>query len=460
MRKLTLIGWGALVLSMAAFWNLPAQEVVAHIRGTVTDPSGAGVPSAEVKATNTQTNVSTTIMSQDDGSYEFLSLPPGTYDVTVTKAGFRTSTSRNITLTLNQIYNLPVSLEVGEVTESVQVEANPTQVETTTTQLGTIIDSKQIVDLPLLGRNWTQLQQLVPGAVSQSDRFNGAYATNGSESQQNSFLINGADTMDIRLNTPLIVPSPDSIGEFNLITSTINPEYGRNSGGVLNAIIKSGTNQFHGDAFEFYRDTFLNSRAFFQPTAPVFHQNQYGGTVGGPIWKDHTFFFLSYQGTRNREPDTYGSGETNVFTQAQRNGYFPDIANSTTASPFAMVGENGATYPAGTPYNVLFPSGQIPAADFNPIALNLLKSVPLPNLGGTCIASTRLKQKMWSRAFFASITPSATKIVSGDTCSSNTRPPLTPFRSTGRVCLVMARTTFLSLPRLSRPGPIHSIRLL
>ncbi|MGB6941674.1 MAG: carboxypeptidase regulatory-like domain-containing protein [Bryobacteraceae bacterium] len=382
MRKLTLIGWGALVLSMAAFWNLPAQEVVAHIRGTVTDPSGAGVPSAEVKATNTQTNVSTTIMSQDDGSYEFLSLPPGTYDVTVTKAGFRTSTSRNITLTLNQIYNLPVSLEVGEVTESVQVEANPTQVETTTTQLGTIIDSKQIVDLPLLGRNWTQLQQLVPGAVSQSDRFNGAYATNGSESQQNSFLINGADTMDIRLNTPLIVPSPDSIGEFNLITSTINPEYGRNSGGVLNAIIKSGTNQFHGDAFEFYRDTFLNSRAFFQPTAPVFHQNQYGGTVGGPIWKDHTFFFLSYQGTRNREPDTYGSGETNVFTQAQRNGYFPDIANSTTASPFAMVGENGATYPARTPYNVLFPSGQIPAADFNPIALNLLKSVPLPNLGG------------------------------------------------------------------------------
>ena len=110
-------------------------------------------------------------MTQDDGSYEFLSLPPGTYDVTVTKAGFRTSTGHNITLTLNQIYNLPVSLEVGEVTESVQVEANPLQVETTTTQLGTIIDSKQIVDLPLLGRNWTQLQQLVPGAVASSDRF-------------------------------------------------------------------------------------------------------------------------------------------------------------------------------------------------------------------------------------------------------------------------------------------------
>lgn len=382
MRKLTLIGWGALALSMATFWNLPAQEVVAHIRGVVTDPSGAGVPGAEVKATNDQTKVSSTVMTQDDGSYEFLSLPPGAYDVTVTKTGFRTSTTRNITLTLNQVYNLPVSLEVGQVTESVQVEANPVEVETTTTQLGTIIDSKQIVDLPLLGRNWTQLQALVPGATSVSDRFGSNYSTNGSESQQNSFLINGADSMDIRLNAPLIIPNPDAIGEFNLITSTINPEYGRNSGGILNAIIKSGTDQFHGDAFEFYRDTFLNTHSFFQTAAPIFHQNQYGGTLGGPIWKDHTFFFIAYQGTRNRAPDSDGSGQTTVFTQAQRNGYFPDIASSTAASPIALMGENGATYAAGTPYNVLFPTGHIPTADFNSISTNLLKTVPLPNLPG------------------------------------------------------------------------------
>ena len=208
MRKLTLIGWGALVLSMATFWNLPAQEVVAHIRGVVTDPSGAGVPGAEVKATNDQTQVSTTVMTQDDGGYEFLSLPPGAYDVTVTKTGFRTSTTRNITLTLNQVYNLPVSLEVGEITESVQVEANPTQVETTTTQLGTIIDAKQIVNLPLLGRNWTQLQQLVPGAVSQSDGNRSNYAINGSQSQQNSFLLNGSDAIDYRLNAVGLIPSP------------------------------------------------------------------------------------------------------------------------------------------------------------------------------------------------------------------------------------------------------------
>ncbi len=248
----------------------------------------------------------------------------GTYEVIVTKNGFRTSTAHNITFTLNQIYNLPVALEVGEVTQSVQVEANPTQVETSTTQLGTIINAKQIVDLPLLGRNWTQLQQLVPGAVSQSDANRSNYAINGSESQQNSFLLNGADAVDYRLNAVGLTPSPDAIDQFNLITSTINPEYGRNSGGILNAIVKSGTNQFHGSAFEFYRDTFLNARNFFSVTPPVFHQNQYGGTVGGPIWKDHTFFFLSYQGTRNRRPDTNQTSETTtVFTQAQRDGYFP-----------------------------------------------------------------------------------------------------------------------------------------
>lgn len=378
------------MLGMATFCNLPAQEVIAHIRGTVTDPSGAGVPGAEVKATNIQTQVSTTVTTADDGSYEFLALPPGNYDVTVTKAGFRTYTAHNLPLTVNQVYNLPVALEVGEITQSVQVEAAPTQVETSTTQLGTVVDSQQIVDLPLLGRNWTQLQALQAGVMGGSDRFStpgrsmgGNYATNGSESQQNSFLINGADSMDLALNAPLIVPSPDAIDQFNLIESTINPEYGRNSGAILNAIIKTGTNQFHGDAFEFYRDTFMNARDFFELTPPVFHQNQYGGTFGGPVWKDHTFFFLSYQGTRNRAPDSYEISNTmTVFTQAQRNGLFPDIASSANSSPIPLEGENGATYAAGTPYKTLFPNGQIPTADLNPLALQLMnKYIPLPNLG-------------------------------------------------------------------------------
>ncbi len=337
------------------------------------------MPGAEIKATEQQTRITTTVPSAADGAFVFLHLPVGTYDVVVTKTGFRPTTSHGIVLTLNQVYNLPVTLDVGPVTESVEVNANPVQVETTTTQLGTVVQAQQIVDLPLNGRNWTQLQQLAPGVVATSDRF-GTYATNGSQSQQNSFLINGMDAIDLPLNTPLVIPSPDAIGEFNLVSSTINPEYGRNSGGVLNAVIKSGTNQFHGSAFEFYRDTFLDDRNIFQLTKPVYHQNQFGGTVGGPILKDRTFFMFSYQGTRFVQPQA--GGQTTVFSQAQRNGLFPDIATSSATSPFPLVGSNGGTYPAGTPYSMIFPNGQIPTADINPISAKLLSYVPLPNSAG------------------------------------------------------------------------------
>src|SRR5207245_2712236 len=135
---------------------------------------------------------------------------------------------------------------------------------------------------------------LQPGVMSSSDRFGTNFATNGSQTQQNSYLINGQDSNDLPLNTPLIIPSPDAIAEFNLVTNTINPEYGRNSGAILNAVIMSGSNSFHGDAFDFYRDTFLNTKNFFQKTPAIFHQNQFGGTIGGPVWKDRTFFFFSY----------------------------------------------------------------------------------------------------------------------------------------------------------------------
>jgi hypothetical protein len=382
MHRSTFTLWGLALFSIASLGRLQADELIARIHGTATDPSGAVVPGAQVKATKIDTKVSTIVPTADDGSFQFLSLPIGTYDVTVTKPGFRTSTTLHVPLVLNQVFELPVTLEIGPVTESVQVEANPVQVETVVTQLGTLINRQQILSFPLLNRNWVQLEQLAPGVMGQSERFASAFATDGSQTQQNSFLINGVDAMDLRSNTPLILPSPDALAEFNLISSTINPEYGRNSGGILNAIIQSGTNQFHGDAFEFYRDTFLNAHNFFQKTAPIFHQNQYGGTLGGPIWKNHTFFFLSYQGTRNRAPDSRAlSNATTVYTQDQRNGLFPDLASSNGSSPFSLIGENGAMYPARTPYKVLFPTGRIPTADFNSISQQLLQKVPLPNLG-------------------------------------------------------------------------------
>ncbi len=169
----------------------------------------------------------------------------------------------------------------------------------------------------------------------------------------------------------------------------INPEYGRNSGAILNAIIKSGSNQFHGDGFDFYRDTSLNARNYFQPLPAVFHRNQFGATIGGPIRKDHTFFFFSYEGYRQRRPEDSGDcgcsspGTVHVFSSDQRNGIFPDIPSSANVSPFPLVGENGSTFPAGTPYSTIFPTGHIPASDVNPISNSLLKFVPTATVGNT-----------------------------------------------------------------------------
>lgn len=404
--KFTRVFLFGVILSLLLFTQFAvADSVYATIRGTVTDSTGAILPGVQVTATNTQTGVSTSTTSQDNGRYEFLQLPVGSYSVSATKQGFKTYKSTAFTLVVNQVYELGVNMQVGTVSETVEVKAEAVQVDTTTIQQQTVINSQQIVDLPLLGRNFTQLEQLAPGVMSSSDRF-GTFSVNGSQTQQSSYLVNGTDTNDIALNTPGILPSPDAIQEFNLISSTINPEYGRNSGGIVNALIKSGTNSWHGNAFDFYRDTFLNARNFFTvgPNQPVFHQNVPGGTIGGPIFKDRTFFFLSYQGTFNAT----GATQTDtVFSAAERAGKF----NSATAigflkasgatTPFSILGDDGVVHPAGSAWfgtgttGAIFNCGGSPGAanvcpnpafgnigtgNFNSVAKNLMNTfVPLPN---------------------------------------------------------------------------------
>lgn len=368
-----------------------AQALDGSIRGRVTDPSGAVIPGVTITATSVETGISNNVTTDANGDYSFLQLAIGDYTVRAAKAGFQAFQAMHLHLTVNQVYDLPIQLKVGEVSSTVTVEANPAQVNTTSAQLGTVINSQYIVNIPLIGRNWVQLQQMQPGVVSAADG-RGDFSTNGSETQQNSYLINGTDTNDLPLNTPLIIPSPDAIQEFRMVTNVINPEYGRNSGAVINAVTKSGTNQFHGDVFEFYRDPFLNARNFFSKTPAVFHQNEFGGTVGGPIWKNHTFFFFSYQGIRNRQPQA-GAGNTHVFTPAEATGDFSaEIANlaATDTSPFPLFGDaaspcpatGGGPCPAGSSYASLFSTGIVPAADVNPISAQLqAQFVPLPNAG-------------------------------------------------------------------------------
>ncbi len=386
----------ALGLVFGLAWTTPASadNLYASIRGTVTDPAGAVVPDAKLTATNVATGIKYTVTSGKDGLFTFVQLPIGDYDVRVEKAGFKAFAEGRIHLDLNQIFNLQVKMELGVVSDTITVEANPTQVETTDMQLEHTVTGNQIVDIPLNGRNWTSLMQLEPGVQASSDRFGtGAYSTNGSETQQNAFLINGTDSNDSALNVPLVIPSPDAIGEVTMITSTINPEYGRNSGSIINAAIKSGTNNFHGSAFEFYRDTFLDAPAWFEKTASPFHQNEYGGTIGGPIRKDHSFFFFSYQGLHERVPQAGAPTETPVYSAAERGGNFAAGAFGTNPIPFPMFGDSASTCPVsgGVPcaadgtnnYASLFSTGVIPTQDFNPLAVKLVNQfVPLPNATG------------------------------------------------------------------------------
>ncbi|HEV2423209.1 MAG TPA: carboxypeptidase-like regulatory domain-containing protein [Terriglobia bacterium] len=400
----------ALFLLMAVAPAL-ADNVYGTIRGTVSDQSGASIPNATVIVTNTSTGVTRTSITTQDGSFDVENLlAPGTYDVIVTATGFTKFTNSGIQLNVNQVYVANATLQVGATATQVTVEANPAQINTTSMELGTTITGSTIVDLPLNGRNWIQLQQLQPGVVGGSDRFGtGAmgtnFSTNGSETQQNAFLVNGVDSADISLNAAGVIPSPDAIGEFHMVTSTINPEYGRNSGAIMNAVIKNGTNAVHGDLFEFYRDTGLDARNFFQSTVNPFHQNQFGGTVGGPVYiphvyngKDKTFFFFSYQGTRNSVPEGFASGVVpTVYSSSERSGDFsslpsfynpanPEPVNSPCGpnyngpfGPNPLAGNLGSAA-AGTPYCVAFPTGVIPTTDLNPLAVKLMNQfVPLPN---------------------------------------------------------------------------------
>lgn len=394
-----------LIFSLLVVPSAKADNLYASIRGRVLDQAGAVVPDAKITATNISTGLKYNDVSDRDGNYNFLQVPIGDYKVSAEKQGFRTFVANGIHVDLNQVYQMEVHLEVGVMSQEVMVQANQLQIETTQTQLGVTVEGSAIVMMPLITRDWTRLMAMEPGVVSESDGRN-QLATNGSQSQQNSFLMDGVDTNDLPLNTPLVVPSPDAIAEFRMVSGSINPEYGRNSGAILNAVTKSGSNSIHGDAFEFYRDPFLNTKGFFQKVPQVFHQNLFGGTIGGPVFKNHTFFFFSYQGTRNRQPETSnGGGNTTVFDASVFDPTNPtagaifgpsathpqgnSIALSSHLSPIQLTGSDGIVYPAGTPYSTIFGCaggttpgctvGFVRSVDINSIAAKLLQFVPKAN---------------------------------------------------------------------------------
>ncbi|HTW46834.1 MAG TPA: carboxypeptidase-like regulatory domain-containing protein [Acidobacteriaceae bacterium] len=364
-----------------------AQNVYATIHGTVTDPSGAVVPNARVTALNTSTGISTTTVTDGKGYYTFPQLQTGgPYTVSVAAAGFQRYSQTGITLYVNGNPEISAVLTVGSSTQMVQVQAAAVQVSTSDTQIKTDITSSEVEQMPLLGRDASILEKTAPGVVEVPDRF-GNPESDGAQSQQNEFMLDGVDVNDVALQDQVMYPNPDALAEVGVVQNDLNPEYSRNSGAMVSETLKSGSNAFHGDGFDFYRDTFLNNGGWGTISRPEFHQNIYGGTLGGPIVRNKAFFFAAYQGFRNR---TGAPQVTSVFSPAQDGGVFSADSNIATGGvdssglsknpmPFAIDGCS-----AGTAWNKCsaFTGGSvsIPTASWNPLAASLVsKYVPAAN---------------------------------------------------------------------------------
>jgi len=386
--------WLAKLALLSVFLSAPslmrAQNLYAALHGTVTDPTGAVVPGAVITAVNTSTNISTSAKTDSKGYYALPQLQAGgPYTVTITANGFDKATTGNLTLNVNDNRDVDAKLVVGGSNLTVEVNATGLQVETADTQLKQIVTATQLEEIPLLGRDPAGLQKLNPGVVESSDRF-GSFSTNGSQTPANSYSLNGVDINDGPLQSEGIQVNPDALQEENIITSTMNPEFARNSGAIVNQIIKPGTNQLHGDAFEYYRDTFLNATPLFA-IKPEYHQNLYGGTLGGPVLRDKLFLFLGYQGLRNR---TGSPDPSPTLSVADFSGNFTDDSNFATGStnsagltgnpiPGSIATAIGC--PSGSTWNSCFPTGtvNIAPAQWNSLASNFTqKYIPQPNATG------------------------------------------------------------------------------
>jgi len=382
---------GALSLIFVLAATAWAVDVNGRIKGTVTDPSGAVLPGVKITATNLGTGVKYTADSGADGTYLFPQLPVtggGLYSISASAPNFKAFTATGIKLVIDQEYVENITMQVGSTGQTVQVNAAAVQVDTTDMQLSNVVNSEQMEELPLINRSFTGLELTLPGVQASSDRFGSNYSVSGAQTQQSEYLINGADTNDVSLNTIAIQPNLDAIDQFNLIDGPLNAEYDRNSGGIVSATIKQGTNHIHGDAFEFYRDTFLNTANWYQTnlktgvkTPSKFHQNIPGATVGGPILRDKIFFFFAFQGTWQITPQT--GGNPGVLSNAERGGDFSVDAGKLKSTPIpgtivipgCTAGMTWAQCGAAVNY-------KFPTSAFNPVSTTLInKFLPTPNAG-------------------------------------------------------------------------------
>jgi len=368
------------------------------VSGTIKDTSNAVVPNASVSATNIETGVLHQAATNGQGFYSFADLPIGHYNITIQKTGFKPYQRTVVTINANSALTVDAVLAVGERSDVVTVAENQLLVETTSTQMGEVITSARMTAVPLNGRSFTDLLSLQPGvapatsitsetvqdvgatALSPSGDLNpGTISINGQREFANSFLVNGSDVEEDVNMGAAIVPNLDSIDEFRILTNNFDAEYGEFSGGQINVVTKSGTNAFHGDVFEFLRNTDLDARNYFSHTRGVFDQNQFGGTFGGPIQRNKIFFFGDYQGTRSTQG--LDTNKIPVPSLAERNGNFVNLSGIVSGAYLAslLTQELGYTVTSEEAYSAVFPDGVIPKSAWSVPATNLLKYIPTPN---------------------------------------------------------------------------------
>ena len=403
MSRLNLAGSSAcaLLLTLLTLCVTPgfAQQVNATLFGTITDPAGAVIPDATVTALNPANGRTTTTTTQGDGGYVIPSLEPANYTITVQKTGFDKTERTGVTLVVNQKSRLDIQLTVGTLATTVEATATAPMVETGTASVGMTVDTRQVTELPLNTRRFGSLPLLMAGTVPDRGGFSSnifgspfsevTYASNGLRGSGNNVLIDGVDSKNMFTGGFSIQPSPDAVQEFKVQSQSFSAVFGKNGGSTINLTTKSGTNQFHGSAFEFLRNNNLDARNFFSAKRPSYQRNQFGGYIGGPIRKNKTFFFGGYEALRERKGLTYAG---QVPTPAMLNGDFSALLSqpdpSTGTTPYRIIDPLSCSNPPFGASCQAFPGNIIPPDRISDVAKVIIPFFPQPNVSGASTVGT------------------------------------------------------------------------
>ena len=403
-----------LAFTLVVLVTLPLHAATGgSISGTVADPTGAVIQGAAVSLTKTAQMTTYLALSDATGFYSFPNLPVGHYDLTVSAAGFTMQRKMDLMVDTDSALSVDATLSVSTRSDAVTVTAySAVNVDTIATHLGEVISGAHMTGLPLNGRSYTDLLAIQPGVAPIStllpssvimagvtgsldpsgDENPGNLSINGQRESSNGFLVNGIDVQEHMNGGTSIIPNLDSIEEFRVLTNNFDPEYGNYNGGVVTVVSKQGSGTFHGNVFEFFRNTGLDARGYFDPTRPTFKQNQFGATIGGPVRPEKAFFFADYQGTRTNQG--VSTGFISVPTVAQRSGNFDDLTGSVSGPYLAslLTQKLGYVVSSGEAYSSVFPGGMIPLSAWSAPGKYLLQYIPAPNVSASQYSASTFAQ--------------------------------------------------------------------